>query len=202
VTDMYTADVRWEDGQWQATVRDVPGAHTFARTTNALRKRLREVIVLMDDRPNVELEDEDAFTIALNVAMTVTDSVGLRDGVATLRGEGALSAPGHAAVSGSATLTGRGTLTATGSGGSYSAGAAEIATSPPDQALALAAEARRRAQEAESEAEHATTMAVLMAQQAGISLRDAALFLGLSHQRVQQIAAAGTAAREAAHAVS
>lgn len=28
----YTAEVRWEDGQRQATVTDVPGAQTFART--------------------------------------------------------------------------------------------------------------------------------------------------------------------------
>lgn len=66
----------------------------------------------------------------------------------------------------------------------------------PEQALQMAADARERAAKTEAEAEHATTVAVLMGQQAGISLRDMAVLLGISHQRVAKIAAvAGCLAR-------
>jgi predicted RNase H-like HicB family nuclease len=146
----YTAEVRWEDGQWQASVTDVPGAHTFARTLSALRKRLREVIVLMDDRPDSELEDERAFDVVLwvKIPQDLTSEFmaqsGPRDVMTVVR---------------------------------------------PEQALQMAADARERAAKAEAEAEHTTTVAVLMGQQAGISLRDMAVLLGVSHQRVAQIAA-------------
>lgn len=149
MTVTYVADVHREDGQWQATVRDVPGAHTFARTTTALRKRLREVIVLMDDRPDAELNDEKAFLVALNPHPPSVDRV-------------------------------HGT---------------DQAESRPDAALEQAVQARRRAGEAEAAAERATRTAVLAAESAGISMRDTAALLGVSHQRVQQIAASAAERR-------
>ncbi len=48
----YEVIVTREDGAWLADVREVAGAHTFARTLTALRKSVREVIVLMDDLPD------------------------------------------------------------------------------------------------------------------------------------------------------
>lgn len=71
-----------------------------------------------------------------------------------------------------------------------------VTTARPDEALQLAADLRRRAAGAEAEAEDATRIAVLMAQRAGINVRDAAALLGVSYQRVQQIAT--EAARESA----
>lgn len=149
MTGTYTAEVRWEDGQWQANVRELPGAHTYAKTMSALRKRLREVIVLMDDRPDEDLHDQDAFTVSLSVSMTASEQVGVSAG-----------------------------------GVRTSAVAGQVR---PEAALQMAADARQRAADAEEEAEHATAIAVLMAQEAGISMRDAAALLGISHQRVQQI---------------
>ena len=176
MTKTYTAEVRWEDGQWQATVQDVPGAHTFARSMNGLRKRLREVIVLMDGRPDADLDDEDAFTVALAVQVTVGDST-------------AATGSGQASVKVTGSGTGHRVVTGSGDATAGLSASSTFTTNRPDEALQLAAEARRRAAEAEAEAEHATTIAVLMAQQAGISVRDAAVLLGISHQRVQQILA-------------
>lgn len=178
----YTAEVRWEDGQWQATVQDVPGAHTFARSMNGLRKRLREVIVLMDGRPDADLDDEDAFTVALAVQVTVSDSVAVSDSTAA-------TGSGQASVKVTGSGTGHRVVTGSGDATVGLSASSTFATNRPDEALQLAAEARRRAAEAEAEAEHATAIAVLMAQQAGISVRDAAVLLGVSHQRVQQILA-------------
>lgn len=45
----YRVVVTREDGRWLADVPDVPGAHTWANSLNALRKAVREVIALMDD---------------------------------------------------------------------------------------------------------------------------------------------------------
>lgn len=53
VTAMYTADVNWDGKQWLATIPEIPGAHTFARTLNSLRQRLREVVVLRRTCPTV-----------------------------------------------------------------------------------------------------------------------------------------------------
>jgi predicted RNase H-like HicB family nuclease len=180
MTDTYTAEVRWEDHQWQATVQDVPGAHTYARTMTALRKRLREVIVLMDDRPDSDLHDEDAFTVNLAVSVTAQDGVDVTDSVASSSSE---------ATSESVTTETLTPVTVTRST-SWSVVESVATSGRPDTALQLAANARRRAAEAEAEAEHATRIAVLMAQRAGISMRDIAMLLGISHQRVQQIAAA------------
>lgn len=141
MTDQYTADVEWADGQWQASVQELPGAHTYARTISALHKRLREVIVLMADRPDTELEHGLGFTVALN----------------------AITPPG----------------------------APEDGTErfgSPELAIQRARAARQRVAEVEAEAEHVTQTAVLRAQDAGISFRDTGALLGLSHQRVQQIA--------------
>lgn len=182
MTKTYTAEVRWEDGQWQATVQDVPGAHTFARSMNGLRKRLREVIVLMDGRPDADLDDEDAFTVALAVQVTVGDSVAVSDSTAA-------TGSGQASVKVTGSGTGHRVVTGSGDATAGLSASSTFTTNRPDEALQLAAEARRRAAEAEAEAEHATTIAVLMAQQAGISVRDAAVLLGISHQRVQQILA-------------
>jgi predicted RNase H-like HicB family nuclease len=166
VTDTYTAEVHWADGYWQADIPELPGAHTFARNTTALRKRLREVVVLMADRPDAELNDEDAFRVNLSISVTVHESLGAAAGGLGVQA----SAHGSAKSSGSAS-------------------AVIAPATAPDAALQLAAAARQRAKEAEQEAETATAIAVLLAQAAGISMRDIATLLGVSHQRVQQIAA-------------
>lgn len=192
MSDIYTAQVRWEDGVWQATVLELPGAHTYARSMTALRKRLREVIVLMDDRPDSDVEDEAAFTVSLAVEVSVSDTAAATGGgeaTLTVSAEGAGQAVPTGSGSGGRTVVGRATGRA-GLGG----GTSTVTTDRPDQALQLAADLRRRAVEAEADAEHATRIAVLMAQQAGISVRDAAALLGVSYQRVQQIAS--EAARE------
>ena len=81
MSETYVADARFEDGQWQATVRGLRGAHTYARTVETLRKRLREVVVLMDDRQDDDLHDQDAFQVALAFDVHVTDDVGATDSV-------------------------------------------------------------------------------------------------------------------------
>ena len=45
----YIVDVTREDGQWLADVRDLPGAHTFARNLVTLDKYVREVIAVVED---------------------------------------------------------------------------------------------------------------------------------------------------------
>lgn len=45
----YAIVVTREDSSWLASVPEVPGAHTFARSLDGLAKSLREVIILMDD---------------------------------------------------------------------------------------------------------------------------------------------------------
>lgn len=45
----YLVIVTREDGQWLADVPSVPGAHTYARSLEGLRRYVREVIILMDD---------------------------------------------------------------------------------------------------------------------------------------------------------
>jgi len=52
VSTSYEVIVTREDGAWLADVPEVVGAHTFARTLTALRKSVREVIILMDDLPD------------------------------------------------------------------------------------------------------------------------------------------------------
>ncbi len=136
MSDVYTVEVVWEDGQWQASVRELPGAHTHAKTIAALQKRLREVIVLMAERPDSDVEDESAFTVTI-----------------VLPGDAEQPAP-----------AGR-----------------------PESGLRRAVELRRRAAEASTEAEQATRSAVASAQRAGISMRDTAALLGITHQRVHQI---------------
>ncbi len=191
VSDTYTAEVRWEDGQWQASVRDLAGAHTHAKTMTALRKRLREVIVLMDDRPDSDLQSEEAFSVDLVIDLTLQDDLAVEvndSSSAELAAPAALGSTAPAAGPAAVTMA---APAATGPIGIFSPSV--ITTTRPDQALRQAAEARRRAAEAEAEAEHATAIAVLMAQRAGISMRDAAILLGISFQRVQQIAAAASA---------
>lgn len=220
-TTTYTADAQYIDGQWQATVREVPGAHTYAKTIESLRKRLREVIVLMDDRPDTDLADESAFQVGLAFSIQVTDGAGGHDSVnvtvrpGTLKGRGRIGA--HVAVKGGKAIektTARGgrfvkvtekgrargslelhggigkvtgriesTLPALTGSGTLSAGAGA------DEAVAYAAALRERAEQAEQEAEHATRIAILVALSAGMGMRDVAAILGISYQRVSQIAA-------------
>jgi DNA-directed RNA polymerase specialized sigma24 family protein len=47
----YTARVTREDRDWLAEVSDLPGAHAFAGTLNALRSELRDAIILSADLP-------------------------------------------------------------------------------------------------------------------------------------------------------
>lgn len=62
----YTARVEWDGANWIGSIVDLPGAHTHAPTIGELRQRLREVAVLMADRPDSDLTDPDAFTIVIN----------------------------------------------------------------------------------------------------------------------------------------
>ena len=211
-TTTYTADARFEDGQWQASVRALPGAHTYARTLETLRKRLREVIVLMADRGDAELNDTDAFDVALAIQVHVTDSIGVSDSVSVtvvpptvaaraevgtppggataaieLNAGASLGAPAAGAkgaieLNAGASLSGAGSLSAS------------AAAMPPHEAVAYAADLRRQLEEKEHEVEHATRIAVLVALAGGIGMRDIALILGISYQRVSQIAAEGETA--------
>ncbi len=280
MTTTYVADARFEDGQWQATVRDLAGAHTYGRTVETLRKRLREVIVLMDNRPDTDVADEDGFQIGLAFDVHVTDEAGATESVsvtvrpvgihargeiqeprvtvgdfqmvehddahggvvdastptaslelhgmaggaakkpaaggvlelraaaslggagrvsggslelgaaALLSGTGTLSAGGGARSGGAAAvLSGKGTLSTRGY--ARSAGSTSAGPPPAHEAVAAAALLRQRAEAAEQEAEHATRIAVLVALSAGMGMRDIATILGISYQRVSQIAAEG-----------
>jgi predicted RNase H-like HicB family nuclease len=56
---VYRVNVTRERDAWLADVPDLPGAHTFARSLSALQRSVREVIVLMTDRPDAALDDFD-----------------------------------------------------------------------------------------------------------------------------------------------
>jgi predicted RNase H-like HicB family nuclease len=56
---VYRVNVTRERDAWLADVPDLPGAHTFARSLSALQRSVREVIVLMTDRPDDALDDFD-----------------------------------------------------------------------------------------------------------------------------------------------
>jgi len=56
----YTVIVTREGDAWLADVREVPGAHTFARSLDGLVKSVREVIILMDDLDDLDDLDDDA----------------------------------------------------------------------------------------------------------------------------------------------
>ena len=72
----YTAIVTRESGKWLASVKDMPGGHTFASSLEGLRRSLREVVVLLADlgdeaQPDIRLEfdlDDPVLTDALDVA--------------------------------------------------------------------------------------------------------------------------------------
>jgi predicted RNase H-like HicB family nuclease len=66
---VYRVNVTRERDAWLADVPDVPGAHTFARSLSALQRSVREVIVLMTDRPDDALDDFD-----LDVRYEIGDS--------------------------------------------------------------------------------------------------------------------------------
>ena len=66
---VYWVNVTRERDAWLADVPDVPGAHTFARSLSALQRSVREVIVLMTDRPDDALDDFD-----LDVRYEIGDS--------------------------------------------------------------------------------------------------------------------------------
>lgn len=250
MTDTYTADARFEDGQWQATVRGLRGAHTYARTVEGLRKRLREVIVLIDDRADDDVQNENAFTVGLAFDVHVTDDLGTTDSVsvtvrpATIQGRGHVHEPrvtviGTNAVevdearAGQLKVTPAGSIELRGSVGEKArqaptgsielhgtvvkkrkptpTGSIELhaksvlpsimsaavglsnrgtlaAGAAPHEAVAYAAALRERAEAAEAEADQATRVAVLIGLAGGMSMRDLAALLGISHQRVSQIA--------------
>ena len=48
----YTANVTRDGNDWLAEVRDLPGAHAFARTLAALRRELADAIILSADLPD------------------------------------------------------------------------------------------------------------------------------------------------------
>jgi hypothetical protein len=66
---VYRVNVTRERDSWLADVPDVAGAHTFARSLSALQRGVREVIVLMTDRPDDALDDFD-----LDVRYEIGDS--------------------------------------------------------------------------------------------------------------------------------
>lgn len=53
----YTATVTREDGWWLASIDDLPGAHTEARTLAALDLAIREVVVLAAGLPDEAMSD-------------------------------------------------------------------------------------------------------------------------------------------------
>ncbi|MGH3932437.1 MAG: type II toxin-antitoxin system HicB family antitoxin [Pseudonocardiaceae bacterium] len=52
---VYRVIVTREDGSWLADVPELEGAHTYARTLSALDRAVREVVVLVADRPDEDL---------------------------------------------------------------------------------------------------------------------------------------------------
>jgi len=69
VRPVYRVNVTRERDAWLADVPDVPGAHTFARSLSALQRSVREVVVLMTDRPDDAVDDFD-----LDVRYEIGDS--------------------------------------------------------------------------------------------------------------------------------
>lgn len=130
MTDTYRATVSWDGNHWLADVVGLPGAHTYAKTVPSLRNRLREVVVLMDDRPDSDVHDPQAFDVSLDYSLVATE-------VARAR---------HARDE-------------------YEQLAARLAPQVADR----------------------TREAILWARAQGISLRDTAELLDLSHQRINQI---------------
>jgi predicted RNase H-like HicB family nuclease len=61
----WIVDVEQEGAQWLATVRDLPGAHTFAETFEGLDSAVREVIALMldDEADPTSLDVAYAFSV-------------------------------------------------------------------------------------------------------------------------------------------
>lgn len=55
----YTVEVTRENDAWIAAVRDMPGAHTYARNLTALDTAVREVITLVGD-----LADDTAIDVS------------------------------------------------------------------------------------------------------------------------------------------
>jgi predicted RNase H-like HicB family nuclease len=71
----YRVTVTRERDAWLADVPDVPGAHTFAHSLSTLERNIREVIVLMTDRPDEALDDFDLdvrYEIGDNAAVVAT----------------------------------------------------------------------------------------------------------------------------------
>lgn len=130
MTDTYQAKVSWDGRHWLAHVLELPGAHTYAKTVPTLRKRLREVVVLMDDRPDNEVNDTEAFQVNLDYSLVATEVVQARR-----------------------------------------------ARDEYDQLAATLAQ----------QATDLTREAIVWARAQGISLRDTAELLDLSHQRINQI---------------
>lgn len=54
---IYTVNVTRDEGAWQADVKGLAGAHTYARTLTALNQYVREVIVLAADLPDEAMND-------------------------------------------------------------------------------------------------------------------------------------------------
>jgi hypothetical protein len=55
----YSAHVTREGNDWLAEVRELPGAHAFARTLAALRRQLADAIILSADLPDGSPVDID-----------------------------------------------------------------------------------------------------------------------------------------------
>jgi predicted RNase H-like HicB family nuclease len=83
---VYRVTITREDDQWLASVEDVPGAHTYARSLSALIRYVREVIVLGED---LSEEDADSLMLALvfKTGLAEIDDIAshLRDERAELR---------------------------------------------------------------------------------------------------------------------
>jgi hypothetical protein len=123
---VYRVNVTRERDAWLADVPDVAGAHTFARSLSALQRSVREVIVLMTNRPDDALDDFD-----LDVRYEIGDS---------------------------------------------------------STVVAVARRARAEAEQAERASAEAIRKAVAELP-VSLSVRDVAVLLGVSHQRVAQVRA-------------
>ena len=89
----YTANVTREGNDWLAEVRDLPGAHAFARTLAALRRELADAIILSADLP-------DGSPIEIDLVLDDPQLAGLQAAVD-------LSVERHRAAEVAASLTAR-----------------------------------------------------------------------------------------------
>ena len=88
---------RDESGAWIARVPDVPGCHTYGRTLEQARRRIREVLGLwVDDAATTEFVEQ--IHLPLRARQALRRSVTLRDRARRERGEANAATANAAAV--------------------------------------------------------------------------------------------------------